>query len=205
MGLENASGTELIFWMCAIFGSLFFVVRVMLSLVVGFGDDMGDGMDADAGGDFDVDAQDGQHTEMAFKLISLNTVSAFIMMFGWVGLTGYKQFSLGITVAVILAAAGGFFSMYVTAYLFKLAMKLTSEGANFKIEETVGATGSVYQKIPAEGKGVIHLHSHGSLRELDALSEGTEEIESFVNVEIVKVLDKATVVVKKVSTESEEG
>ncbi|MDR2034697.1 MAG: hypothetical protein LBP89_08745 [Helicobacteraceae bacterium] len=60
-----------VFWIAALAGTLFFILRVALSIVGGFGDDMSDELVA---------------TEGAFKLLTLNSIAGFIAMFGWAGL-----------------------------------------------------------------------------------------------------------------------
>lgn len=199
---SNPSNMEYTFWMCAVGGTLFFLLRVMVAVVGGFGHD---DFDTDGHGDVhahDVDGHDahdghGHESDVAFKLLSLNSVSAFIMMFGWAGLTAYSEYQLGNFLSFLIALVVGFITMMLTSYLFVLAHKLTSEGANFKIEQTVGQTAKVYQRIPANGRGKIHITVNGMLRELDALSEGDEEIESFNPVTITEVVAPSLVRVKK--------
>ena len=77
-------------------------------------------------------------------------------------------------------------------------MKL-EEDNTFSIFETVGFSASVYLKIPANksGKGKIQISTRGSMRELDALTEG-EEIPTGSNVKIIKAESDSTVIVEKI-------
>ena len=156
--------------------------------------------------DGDVHVDHGAHgdvhadSDVAFELISINSLTAFFMMFGWIGLSCYKQFALNSALSIILATVTGIGCMLVTAFLFRAAKKLVSQGVKFNIYDTVGKVASVYLNIPLEGKGRIQISLDGGMtRELDAISKDHEEIGSFQNVEIVEIIDKNTVAVKKLN------
>ena len=202
--LTSASPLENIFLFCAICGAVFFIIRFVMMLM-GAGTEGADaidgGMDMDMdGGDVgDIDVDDASHSDTLFGILSINTVTAFVMMFGWAGLTCYKQFSLGAAASIIVAFLVGVLCMLITAYLFKLSGKLVSKGGTFNINTAVGKKASVYQQIPADGKGRINLNIPGSnTRELNAVSADHKDIESFKTVKIVKVIDNNTVSVKQV-------
>ncbi len=184
--------TEMIFWTCGLAGSAFFVAKVMLSLVFGASDHA-------AHGPHDIHLHDAQGTEDAFKYLSLFSISAFVMTFGWAGLAGIHQLEFGIPLATIFATAVGGTVMYLTVSFFRATKKLTSPGAQFSVDALVGMRGTVYQRIPGEGaKGVIHITVEGVLREVDAQSENDDVIDSFSNIEVVRVAEASTVVVKKI-------
>jgi len=66
----------------AVVGSVFFVLRTALMMI---GGDLGHGdFDADAGG---ADLHHGDPGD-AFKLLSIQSIAAFCMGFGWGGLAG---------------------------------------------------------------------------------------------------------------------
>ena len=192
---DDATGTEITFWLCALGGTLFFVLRVLLVLVAGLGSE---GFDVDHDGHIDTHAHDGVDSDTAFKLISFNSISGFAMMFGWAGLTSYVQFALGPWISVVLAGLVGFLTMVLTAYMFKWAYKLTSDGADFNLEQLVGKTGQVYQRIPADGQGKIQIGHNDMLREVFAQSESGKDIESFATVEVRRVISPTVVSVQRV-------
>ena len=187
-----SSGTELVLWICALTGTLFFLIRVILLLVGGIGAE-----DMDMDGELSGDVHDSTHTDIAFKLVSFNSIGAFIMMFGWTGLTALVEFKLGTGLSLIIALLVGFVTMSITAYIFYWAFKLQSAGANFSIDDVVGKPAKVYQRIPEGGKGIIHVTVNGMLREIDAKSENGEAIDAFTNVQIEKVVGAGTVSVSK--------
>ena len=101
-------------------------------------------------------------------------------------------------VLVIGGGIAGVLTMYLTAWIFRGARLLVSPGAQFRIENAVGLKASVYQRIPAEGKGRVQLAIDGHTHEIDAIAETPAEIPSFKTVEVVRVVDAETVAVKLV-------
>ena len=182
-----------LFWICAIVGSTVFALKLLMLFIGGADFDMDPDADFDTG-----DAIDGHHTEVAFKVISLTSISAFLMMFGWVGLACSEQYQLGSIVSLLVAVLIGTITMFFTAYLFKLAMKLVSSGASFNQNDIVGLKATVYQRIPAKGTGRVQVVVGGVMREMDAITENGKELESFKNVEILKLGDGSVVTVKEI-------
>lgn len=190
MALGTIAGSlEVLFWVCALAGTLFFILRVVM--MVHGADGADDIIDHGAVGH-------AGSSDVAFEIISVNSITAFFMMFGWIGLTCYKQFAFGGVLSVVLAFLAGGLCMFITAYLFKLAAKLVSHGSVFTVKDTLGKTATVYQKIPANGRGKINVSVGDMLREIEAVSEEKEEIESFGTVTVVRVVDNNTVSVKKI-------
>lgn len=189
MGLDFLSTADMlgkIFYCFAVFGTIFFILRTIMMFA-------GGDVDGDMDGDIDMDTD----SDAAFQLISLNSITAFFMMFGWTGLTCYVQFGLSALLSVFIAFAVGVMSMFFVAWLFKMAMKLVSKGAEFKMADTVGLTGSVYQQIPADGRGKVNVTmTNGMLRELEAVSEDKVQIDSFKTIKVVKVVDSRTISVR---------
>jgi hypothetical protein len=199
--LRQATATELVFWSFAVFGTLFFFLRVAAMAIGGLGSDDFDDIDVD---DLDADVvedgghdQDGAPSDAAFKLLSVHTVTGFCMMFGWTGLTVYKQFGLGAPAAFLAACGAGFATMYATAYLFKLAAHLASPGASFTLKDVVGREATVYLKIPENGRGKVQLGVDGITRFLEAVSDDGAEIDSFKVVQITRAMDGSTVAVRR--------
>ncbi len=182
-----------VFWGCAIGGTLFFTLRVIMMIVGGDLDEAGDSGDVgDADGLSDA-------SDMAFEVFSINSITAFVMMFGWAGLTAYMQYALPSFPSIIIAFIVGALAMLITAYLFQLAMKLVSRGAQFKLDSVIGMNVKVYQQIPATGSGKVQISVPGGmLREFDAVSEEKVLIESFKTATVVRVVDQSTVSVKEI-------
>lgn len=191
MSFEFYTGADTlakVFWIFALAGTIFFVLRTILIFI-----------GADVEGDMEgIDADMDTHSDAAFDFISINTLTAFIMMFGWGGLTAYVQYKLSPTISILIGTVCGVATMFITAWIFASAKKLTSKGTVFKIEDTVGLNASVYQRIPASGTGKVNITLPGGiLRELDAVSEDKVEIDSFKTVKVVNKIDNRTVSVRQ--------
>jgi hypothetical protein len=177
------------FWGAAIFGSVFFLLRVIL-FIAGAGDggtDSGDGADGTA----DV-AEAGNG---AFRLVSLNSLVGFIALFGWGGLAARVQYGLGLPLSLLVGAGAGFAAMLSTALIFHGAMKLRSDGARFSMKDAVGCEAEVYLRIPAQGKGRVSFVVNGVKHEVDAVSDTADLIPSFEKTLVTRVIDSRTVAV----------
>lgn len=181
--------TESVFFFAALAGTFFFLIRMVLMLVAGMD---GDGLSAnvDAHGHHGIDASE------SFKLFSIQSVTAFFMMFGWIGLSSRMQYELSFPVSLLLALLAGSLSMLLIAWLFKLIAKLACPGEAYVIGDVVGLTAKVYQRIPAVGTGKVQVIVKGCTREVEAIAEKGVEIESFQNVKIVRVVSSNTVAVE---------
>ena len=179
--------TETVFWAFAIVGTTLFLLRVVL-MYAGIGDD--GGMDADVMG---------HGTDHSMNLVSINSILAFAMLFGWTGLAGLNELELSIPLSVALALGVGFAGMVGTAYLFRSLMKMQSDGADFKMKDLVGQRTSVYERIPQGGVGRIQLNIGGMIREVRAVSDVAATVESFQLVEVIDVVDSETVSVRPIS------
>ena len=194
---SSTDGTGLIFWGTAILGTVFFLLRVLLLIVGGFADVDGDALHSDAT-DIHGDGSHGDGTDVSFKLVSLNSITGFIMMFGWAGLASYLQFNLNSGISLLIALVVGLMSMYLTTMLFRMAMKLTSPGEVFDINSTVGVHGEVYLTIPSNGTGKITVTVNGVSRMFDAVSEEKNEITSFKKIVVTKIINSDTLSVKEI-------
>jgi membrane protein implicated in regulation of membrane protease activity len=146
-------------------------------------------MDHDIGTHLDAGHDiDGHHadSDAGFKLLSIQGITSFLMMFGLVGMALYHQSKVGTLFAMVGALAAGLASVWVMAKLFALVVKLQSSGT-IKIDSTVGAQGKVYLMIPENGIGKVLINVRNSLREYDAASHDQKRIETGVPVRVIWV------------------
>jgi hypothetical protein len=160
-----------------------FVIQFFLSLF-GFTDDHTHDISDDIHGHADAHG---------FKWIIKQTLTGFLMFFGWVGLTCRKEFGLSNFSSAAWGVIGGLAAVFATALIFKLAKKMHSPGTVFKIEDAVGKEAVVYQRIHKGGSGKISLSLYQQTYEIDAVSFKQEEIPSFSHVQIIKKEDDRTV------------
>jgi hypothetical protein len=188
------------FWICAIFGTIFFLLKVLTMVFVGFSGHHGDYVDdfSDSSVDGGFDHEENHHDGTPFKIITLHTITGFFMMFGWVGLACLKQYKLGGGQSILVATLSGFILMVVTALLFRGAIALTSDGDRFDVKKCVGFCGIVSQQIPSRGKGKVSIVANGTTREILAQEYSGKKIDSFVSIRVVGVFDSKTVVVSQI-------
>lgn len=173
-----------LFWISATVGTTLFMLR-MLMVFVG---DLSDFHHSDHSGHHYDD-----HSMPSLKLVTLHSLAGFLMMFGWTGLAALVQYGFSPALSLILAFLVGLFVMILVALIFKAAQRLEAQGATFNARQTIGLVGEVYQRIPAQGVGKIHVNIHGVTRELLAQSINNEPIESFEAIKIINSVDQEIV------------
>lgn len=170
------------FWFCALAGSGMFLIQFIIN-IFGMSHDMPS--NHEGGSDF-TDAR-------ILKWLSMQTVTGFFMMFGWISLACQNEFQLHMGPTLGIALGSGFVAALIIRWVFALAHKLKSPGSLFRIEEAIGKEGYVYQSIPREGKGKISTTLQDLTHEIDAISSCKEEIPSFSRVKIIEKIDDNTV------------
>jgi hypothetical protein len=190
--VENLNAYQMTFWFCALCGTGFFLINTVMSMISGVDTDL------------DIVSHHTTHEgidspDAAFQLISLTSLTGFVMMFGWIGLTCYEQFHLDPLMTFLCALSAGFITMYLTAKIFQSAKRLASNGSVFDISQALGKVAVVYARIPVDGKGQIQIAISSLTHELDAISSDNVVIESNTHVEVIRILDNATVIVKPIN------
>ena len=86
--------------------------------------------------------------------------------------------------------------MFLISLLFLGMSKLTSSGGNYKLSQAIGKQGVVYIRVPAKGQGAgrIQITLNNQMRELDAVTELDEEINTSAIVKITKIINAKLVV-----------
>ncbi len=167
-----------LFVFSALVGGGGFVLRTVLMLL-GVGDDHSFGGDH-AG---DISHSD---TDVGARLVSIQGIAAFLMMFGLVGLALTREAALGSQLAVAISLAAGLAAMWVVARVFTLMMRLQSSGT-LDLEHAVGQEGVVYLTIKPSSGGQIQLSVQGRLGVFDAQVDGGGEIATGRTVRVVGV------------------
>lgn len=160
--MSGLSWIEIIYWASAIIGGTLFILRAgMLLIGGGLGDGSLDGgLDADGSGDMGAHAT-GEHAgaDVTFKLMSLQGLTSFFMMFGLVGLALLKS-GVPIILTVFGGTVAGLITVGITGVLFSQMKRLQTEGT-IDINNTIGTEGSVYLTIPKNGTGQVQLIAQG--------------------------------------------
>jgi hypothetical protein len=170
------------FFFCALAGSGMFLIQFAISLF---------GMN-------DVGNSDGSLSSSDLKVVkwlSMQTISGFLMIFGWIALACQSEFELSIGSTIGISLGSGLFAARMIQLIFAFAKKLRSPGTVYRIEDAIGKEGYVYQNIPKGGKGRISVALQQLTHEIDAISYNEEEIPSFHRIKIIDKSDDNTLIV----------
>lgn len=184
---------EVIYWASTIIGGTLFILRLGMML---FGGGLGDdGLDTvlDAG-DVDV-AGDHADADVSFKLLSVQGLTSFFMMFGLVGLALLRA-GLHVLITILGGAVAGLVTVAVTGLIFSQMKRLQTEGT-IRIQNTVGSEGTVYLTIPRNGTGQVQIIAQGSLKIFDAVSSNRNQIATGEKVRVKGVAGGNTLIVEK--------
>lgn len=173
--------TDTVFFLCAVLGGGVFLVRTVLQLVGVGADDADLHHDADAG----------------FRILSLQGLSAFLMMFGLVGLALVRESRVGPALSAGLAALAGFASMWLIGRVFALMSKLQSSGT-LDLKNAIGQQGTVYLTVPRGGRGKVELVVQGRLGVFDASTHGATDIATGARVRVVAIDNGDTLIVEPI-------
>jgi hypothetical protein len=178
-----------IFVICAAAGGSLFVVQLVLQFM---------GFIGHADLSTDVDGASGHHSaDLSFKVLSLQGLTAFLMMFGLVGLASLKGFAGGSTaISVAAGIGGGVATTWLIGRLFRMASGLQSSG-NLDISRALGATGTVYLTVKSGGLGKVTITVTGRLLTLDARALDGGVLETGTPIVVTRVIDDGTVEVKR--------
>lgn len=198
----------------ALFGTALFLLRMVFLLAGGDdGSDFAGGGDVDLGGvdldggelsmdGLDVDSEPldhaGTNPDASFRIISLQTIAAFLMGAGWGGLGAYRGSSLDFGWSLLIAFACGLLMLYVFAWLMKAVYDLQTSG-NVSPRMVLGREATVDVEIPGAraGQGTVKIVLDERMRRYRALTEGAT-IPRGSSVKIEKFNADNTVVVTRV-------
>ena len=184
----------LLFTIPALLGTLVFLIKIGI-MSIGIGDIDAD-VDIDV--DMDVDADvDGGDSTAAFSFISIQSIAAFIMGFGWGGLVGLKTFGWGLPMSVLSGLAFGTSLMWVLGLMLKAIYNLQNSGT-VNPKDAIGMEAMVYANVPAngDGRGKVRVVIRDRARIYNAITEG-EILPSNSRVRVTRVDSDNTLTVIK--------
>ncbi len=180
-GMET---TKQVFAVCAIIGGILFVIRLVMQFTGGIDDVI------------DVDAEAGEgagDSDAAFRLLSLQFLVSFILMFGLVGLLLTDNTELDPLWCLLGAGVAGFCTGWAMQKAISLMMRLQHSGT-LDMNQAVGAYGRVYLRIPAEGTGRVQVNVQDRLIETDAASADDRELPTGTRVRVTRLAGPVLVV-----------
>lgn len=178
------------YFLMAAVGTTLYIIKTILVLTSG---DAGDG-DLSDSSDLEVDHIDGGAT---FSLVSLQSILAFFMGTGWIGLACVREWNIENPQAILYSAGFGFLMMLMSAFLTFQIKKLNTNPVS-NIKSAAGKTGRAYTNIPEKGSGAgqVEITVDGKQQILQAMSSG-EGINAFDAVRVDEVDDSGNLIVSK--------
>ena len=184
---------EVIYWASTIIGGTLFILRLgMMFFGGGMSDDGLDSALDDGGTDVYGNHAD---ADASFKLLSLQGLTSFFMMFGLVGLALLRA-NLHELITIVGGILAGLVMVAITGVVFTQMKRLQTEGT-INIQNTVGTDGAVYLTIPKNGTGQVQVIVQGSLKIFDAVSANKNQIATGEKVRVTGVSSGNTLIVEK--------
>jgi membrane protein implicated in regulation of membrane protease activity len=167
MSLLDWSALGILAKVFAIIGLTAFVLIILQTIFSVLGGDVNH--------DFDITQTDGDLGH-SWGLFSVRGVFGFFLGLGWGGLIALQRGFSGV-VSIIIGSLAGFIIAFFLSLLMKGINTLRSEGT-LKMENAIGQTGTVYQRIPAKrgGQGKIQIVVQGQLQTLEAVTDAENDI-----------------------------
>lgn len=205
---ESLTAIERFFAYVAIPSTLVLAIQTILlifGLAGGGGDRADEGFDFDSDGetdfelDLDPDIPHGDNVAEAadggLRLFTVRGFIAFFTVFGWGGLALLRA-NVPVLPSVLIAAVLGMGSMLVMAVIFKLCMRLQSDGT-MRLENAIGQSGSVYLTIPParQGRGKVEVMVQEQMRELEAVTDDKDPLPTGCEVVVTAISGRSTLVV----------
>jgi membrane protein implicated in regulation of membrane protease activity len=193
--MAGLSLIEIIYWGSTVIGgTLFFLSTIMMFIGGGLSDDA---LDTAMHSDIHMDADASNHTDAdsSFKLLSLQGLTAFFMMFGLVGLALLRA-GLPALVTVLGGALAGTLTVWVIGMIFN-RMKLLQSDGTIQLNNAIGTEGVVYLTIPKNGTGQVQIVVQGALKVFDAISNSKAPLPTGDKVRVAGVANEKTLIVEK--------
>ena len=219
----NLDGFEQVMFCVAIPATVILLIQVLM-LLFGFGHDGtginpsdASGIDGFGGADgFDGSLDTGAHDINAdipdidygdgssagsvgtMNFFTVQGIITLLCVFGWAALVTFKL--TGNTIAsVIIGAVLGIAGMIGVAKLLSASRKLAQNGT-LNMNNLLGASGTVYLVIPADGesRGKVSVSSGERLVEFDAITEGGEPLPDGTPIRVTDIRGGNLLVVEKI-------
>ncbi|MBP3847102.1 hypothetical protein J6I39_05065 [bacterium] len=157
------------------FATIFFVIKLAIFWFFG-------GTDTEVSADFNTETD----TDGTFHFISLQTILAFLMGFGWMGYAAASSFDMSIIASLGCAFGAGIVFMLGTAWLMAQVKKLEKTVKKDKTT-AVDKICKAYTDFAPKGQGRVEVEIDGQLTVTEAINNTEEEIKSFDAVKVIKV------------------
>ena len=164
------------FYYIALFSTILFVLKMILFAFTGG--------DAEVFSDFNTEFE----AETSFNFLSIQSILAFLMGFGWIGLAVLNQWKLPTAIAVSSGAIFGLILMFLSSYLM-LAIKKLNKNIRKDYKACIGKEAKTYTAFKAQGEGQIEVVINGKLSVEKAKNISDNEIDAFTQITITDYKD----------------
>jgi len=161
------------YYYIALTATILFIIKLFIFAVFGG--------DAEVSSDFN----DSFETDTSFDFLSMQSILAFLMGFGWVGLACLQGMGLRIRYAILISLVVGFAMMYFSAWVMCCVKKLNHR-VKKDYSKCVGLKGRSYTSFAPHSKGQIEINFNDQLSIQDAINDTDNEIKSFTNIKVTK-------------------
>lgn len=171
--LENLNLQQAFFWISLV-STVLFVLKMVIFLLFG--------------GDAEVDVDFDSYTDAdpSFSFFSVQSILAFFMGLGWMGLLLIKQATINPLMMLLISFVSGVLFMFATAYLMFCIKKL-NHNVKVDLNDYVGTEGKAYTSINPNTEGQIEIVINKKLVIMPAINITEEKIEAFAPIKIEKV------------------
>ncbi len=132
----------------------------------------------------------------AMHFFTVQGFITFLCVFGWAGVITYTL-TLNVIISIIVAFVLGLAAMFGVAKLLQLISRLAQNGT-INVKNLLGATGTVYLVIPADGKGKVMINTDERCLEYEAITDSGETLGDGTAVRVIDIRTGNILVVEKV-------
>lgn len=176
---------EKIFIIIGAVATVLIILQGIMSLVGG-----------DVDHDYDISDMDG-HMGHSWGLLSIRGLFGYMLGLGWGGVIALR-YGHGVFASTLIGSALGVAIGLSLGLLMRAMHSLRSEGT-INLENAIGQTGTVYQRIPAgrNGIGKVQIVVQGRLQTLEACTDATADLSPQRHVKVVQVVSGNTLLVEQ--------
>ena len=135
--------------------------------------------------------------DVSFRLLSLQGLTAFFLMFGLVGLAMMKQSKMTEVWAIMGATLAGLGTVWLIGKIF-ISMRNLQASGNIDLRHALGQEGVVYLTIPEDDTGKVQLTVQGQLKIYDAATGDKSSIKTGEPVKVIRVVGTSLLIVEKI-------
>ncbi|MEZ0386632.1 MAG: hypothetical protein ACAI34_06175 [Verrucomicrobium sp.] len=175
---------EKIFTVIGSMALVLILLQSLMSLIAG-----------DVDHDYDISDMDG-HGGHSWGLLSVRGLFGYMLGLGWGGIIALR-YGFGVFAATVLGSVVGVLIGLLLGLLMRMMHSLRSDGT-IKLDNAIGQTGTVYQRIPAgrNGIGKVQVVVQGRLQTLEACTDAAADLAPQRHVKVVQVVSGNTLLVE---------